>query len=208
MKFDLNKAEWIFKPESSKIENDCLEIITEPGTDFWQRTYYGFRNDNSPGLLIETEENFTFTAKASSDYASMFDQCGLLIYIDSENWVKAGLEYENEKYSRLGSVVTNSGYSDWATTDVENRSDYYYRLSRRGPDFLIESSVNGYNYSQMRILHMHALGETTAEMGKQSLPSGRAAPVRFGLYACSPGESSFTALFSELKLEPCIWKAH
>ncbi len=29
------------------------------------------------------------------------------------------IEYENEQYQRLGSVVTNRGYSDWATTDID-----------------------------------------------------------------------------------------
>ncbi|WP_245662995.1 DUF1349 domain-containing protein [Endozoicomonas arenosclerae] len=44
------------------------------------------------------------------------------IYLDSENWFKASIEYENQDYSRLGSVVTNFGYSDWATTDIKPTS--------------------------------------------------------------------------------------
>ena len=208
MKFDLNNAEWIFEPKSYRIACDMLEITTEPGTDFWQRTYYGFRNDNAPALLNESDRHFSFSMKVLFEYKTMFDQCGILIYIDSNNWMKAGLEYENAEYSRLGSVVTNSGYSDWATTDTANRTEMYYRLHRRGPDFLIESSYDGLEYSQMRIFHMHALGETTEEMGKERLPEGRAVPVRLGLYACSPGESSFTAGFSEIKLTGCSWKSH
>nr|WP_276307057.1 hypothetical protein [Brachyspira sp. G79] len=30
--------------------------------------------------------------------------------MDSENWFKASIEYENKDYQRLGSVVTNNGY--------------------------------------------------------------------------------------------------
>ncbi|EOU2520784.1 DUF1349 domain-containing protein, partial [Vibrio cholerae] len=30
----------------------------------------------------------------------------------------------------------------------------------------------------------------------------------FGVYACSPSESSFTANFTEMSLEPCKWLAH
>ena len=208
MKFDLNRAEWIFKPKRFQINENSLEISTDAGTDFWQRTYYGFRNDNSPGLLLETDQNFTFSVRADFNYNMMFDQCGLLVYLDSDNWMKAGLEYENKDYSRLGSVVTNKGYSDWATSDIENQQSMYYRMHRRGPDFMLESSFSGKEYSQMRIFHMHQLGETTAEMGGQTLMSGKAARIRFGLYASSPGESSFTAYFSEFKLTECLWKAH
>ena len=208
MKFDFHNAEWIYKPKKFTIENDYLEITTEPDTDFWQRTFYGFRNDNAPGLLMRTDESFTFTVKTSFKYGEMFDQCGLLIYLDSENWVKAGLEYENKSFSRLGSVVTNLGYSDWATTDLENQTGMYYRLNRRGPDFLIESSFDGLKFSQMRIFHMHALGETTEEMGRQKLMSTKSAAVKFGIYACSPLNSSFTARFSEIDLTACSWQAH
>ena len=28
------------------------------------------------------------------------------MYLDSENWLKASIEYENERFQRLGSVVT------------------------------------------------------------------------------------------------------
>ena len=38
--------------------------------------------------------------------------------IDSENWLKASIEYENQSFQHLGSVVTNNGYSDWATTEI------------------------------------------------------------------------------------------
>ena len=34
-----------------------VEIVTEPHTDLWQRTYYGFRNDNAPVLQMTTDEN-------------------------------------------------------------------------------------------------------------------------------------------------------
>jgi regulation of enolase protein 1 (concanavalin A-like superfamily) len=32
--------------------------------------------------------------------------------------------------------------------------------------------------------------------------------ITFGIYACSPEESSFTAYFSNLELTECAWKAH
>jgi regulation of enolase protein 1 (concanavalin A-like superfamily) len=32
--------------------------------------------------------------------------------------------------------------------------------------------------------------------------------VSFGIYACSPEESSFTASFTDIKVTECAWKAH
>lgn len=205
---DFTKGKWIFKPQKYQVSSCSVEIATEPETDFWQRSYYGFRNDNAPALLLESDSNFTFTSKVSFAYRSLFDQCGLIIYLDSNNWFKASIEYENEYYSRLGSVVTNLGYSDWATTDIELPDCIWYRLSRRGPDFLIESSIDGVTFKQMRVFHLHQLGETTEDMGKSNPPLAAQNTVRFGVYACSPSKSSFTAHFSEMKLEACKWLAH
>lgn len=33
-------------------------------------------------------------------------------------------------------------------------------------------------------------------------------PVRFGVYACSPENSSFRALFTDMELTECRWLAH
>jgi len=205
---DFNVGKWIFKPKVSEVTKDSVSITTEPETDFWQRSYYGFRNNNAPALQIELDDNFTFTAKVSFNYQTRFDQCGLIIYLDSENWFKASIEYENDAFSRLGSVVTNLGYSDWATSDITLPAEMWYRLSRRGPDFLIESSLDGISFKQMRIFHLHKLGETTAEMGKANPPLPAKNTLSFGVYACSPLQSSFTARFTDMSLEPCKWLAH
>lgn len=104
--------------------------------------------------------------------------------------------------------MTNLGYSDWATSDIPLPEAIWYRLSRRGPDFLIESSFDGVAFKQMRIFHLHKLGETTPEMGKCNPPLPANNVVSFGVYACSPLKSSFTATFTDMRLEPCKWLAH
>jgi hypothetical protein len=208
MNIDFSTATWLNKPRQSEISTRSVKITTDSHTDFWQRSYYGFRNDNAHALLLKGDINFTFTAKASFEYRTRFDQCGLIIYLDSENWFKASIEYENVDISRLGSVVTNYGYSDWATTDIPTPIGIWYRLSRRGPDFLIEASLSGRDYQQMRMFHLHSLGETTLEMGKLNPPAPAEQPIPFGVYACSPLDSSFEARFDNLNLDQCMWMAH
>ena len=73
----------------------------------------------------------------------------------SENWLKASVEYENEKIQHLGSVVTNNGFSDWATCVISSdKKEMWYRFSRRLDDYGIENSQDGVNYNQMRVCHM------------------------------------------------------
>ena len=119
MNFDISKLQWTRKPKAFSISSDKIEIVTNPHTDLWQRTYYHFRNDNAPVLQTETDEKFfSFTVRTEFESKHRFDQCGIVMYLDSENWLKGSIEYENESFQHLGSVVTNNGYSDWATTEI------------------------------------------------------------------------------------------
>ena len=43
------------------------------------------------------------------------------MYLDSDNWLKASMEFENDQIQRLGSVVTNNGYSDWSLMHLLNQ---------------------------------------------------------------------------------------
>lgn len=192
--FDFKETFWIFEPKQHELKNDFVTITTEANTDFWQRTYYGFRNDNAPALLIKTSEKyFSFTVKTNFNSKKQFDQCGIIIYQDSDNWFKASIEYENDEYQRLGSVVTNNGFSDWATTDINGSiKTMYYRLSRRNNDFCIENSHDGQNYKQMRIFHLFQADHE----------------INLGIYACSPSNSSFKAIFSEISVSECVWNEH
>lgn len=192
---DTREWRWTRAPKAFEIRDDRIEITTLPHTDLWQRTYYHFRNDNAPVLQAETSDPyFSFVVKADFEGSHhRFDQCGVVMYLDSENWLKGSVEYENAEFQHLGSVVTNHGYSDWATTEIPATvKSMWYRLSRREDDYCIECSEDGLRWKQMRICHM----------------AEGAGAIRFGIYACSPEDSSFTAVFSNMRVTECAWKAH
>ena len=194
MEFNLKSFQWTREPAACTYDGEKLQVITRPHTDLWQRTYYHFRNDNAPVFQMETEEKFfSFTVKTAFESSHRFDQCGIVMYLDSDNWLKASIEYETEEFQHLGSVVTNLGWSDWATTAIgADIKAMWYRFSRREDDYCVECSLDGEHFSQMRVCHMWQGG------GK----------IRFGIYACSPEDSSFRATFSDFTLGECKWLAH
>jgi len=195
IEFDIKNFKWTREPKACQIESNKIEITTLPHTDLWQRTYYHFRNDNAPVFQMETDEPFfSFTVKTDfSESHHRFDQCGIVMYLDSENWLKGSVEFENEEFQHLGSVVTNNGYSDWATTAIPaNVKIMWYRFSRRQDDYCIECSQDGHHFTQMRVCHMWKGAGT----------------IQFGVYACSPEDSSFRAIFTDMKIGECEWKAH
>ena len=182
-----------FNSPNINIVNDKLEFITKPNTDLWQNTYYNFQHDNAPFIQTKiSEKYFSFTIKVEYSSKKRFDQA-VILYLDSQNWLKASVEYENEDISKLGSVVTNNGFSDWATVDIPSDiKEMHYRLNRRENDFCIENSLDGVNFKQMRICHLDKANDE----------------ISVGIYACSPENLSFKAVFSNMLISDCAWMEH
>ncbi len=95
-------------------------------------------------------------------------------------------EYEDKTRSRLGSVVTNLGYSDWATQDIaSHHKEMWYRISRNGHDFFLENSSDGDNWLQLRMTHLHNAPDT----------------LEAGIYACSPIGKNFWCRFHFVEIK-------
>jgi regulation of enolase protein 1 (concanavalin A-like superfamily) len=191
--FSIEKFHWINEPKDRAVSDAKVKIVTEPDTDLWSRTYYNFRRTTAHMLVMETEiQFFSFSVKADRRGTVLFDQCGVVIYQDEENWFKGSMEYENYRFQNLGSVVTNNGYSDFGTSAIDPRiTAMYYRLNRRQSDFLLECSPDGSDYTPLRLFHLFR----------------GAGIIHFGIYACSPSNTSCTAEFTEMSLDECQWPA-
>ena len=209
MKYNIRDFHWTREPASFCVSHDKIEIVTAPHTDLWQRTYYHFRNDNAPVFQMETEEKFfSFVVKTSFEESRhRFDQCGIVMYLDSDNWLKGSIKYENERFQHLGSEVTNNGYSDWATTAIDaSVKSMWYRFSRREDDYCIECSPDGVSFSQLRVCHIwHTRSWEKLRVCHMWQGGGK---IRFGIYACSPEDSSFRTVFTDMALTECKWLAH
>ncbi|MBN1409679.1 MAG: DUF1349 domain-containing protein [Spirochaetales bacterium] len=180
---------WLNEP-SFVIKEKTLKITTSPQTDFWQRTHYGFERDNGHCLLTKVGYDFSLSVKTRFTAKTQYDQCGLIVRIDAENWIKTSTEYETAGHSRLGSVVTNLGYSDWAMIDINTPiTEMWYRIQKNRNDYLIEYSYDGSAWKQLRITHLHR------EYDK----------LDAGIYACSPMDGSFDCEFSDYGLTKSSW---
>jgi regulation of enolase protein 1 (concanavalin A-like superfamily) len=180
---------WSEEPAAWSL-GESLELTTRTDTDYWQRTHYGFQRDNGHFFFTAVDRDFSLTAQVAFAPNAQYDQCGLMCRVDQDTWIKASVEHEPDGLSRLGSVVTNLGYSDWATQDIDAAvGQMWYRLSRRGSDFRLESSADGAAWQQMRIAHLH----------------GCPAAIQAGIYACSPVGPGFQCRVLALELGPSQW---
>ncbi len=166
-----------------------LVMHAEPDTDFWQRTHYGFRRDNGHLLGWRLSQDFVAELVAEFRPVAQYDQAGLMVRVSPGCWLKASIEFEPDGPSRLGAVVTNAGYSDWATQDVpRTMTAVALRVRREGGDVFVDwRAPQEAGWQQMRIAHL--------------LEAEHAAAVLVGAYACAPQGGGFEARFRRLRIE-------
>jgi regulation of enolase protein 1 (concanavalin A-like superfamily) len=165
----------------------ALVVETDPGTDFWRKTHYGFEADNGHFFYATVPADLVMMAKVKFLPVHQYDQAGLMVRVDRDCWIKTSVEYELDEPPRLGAVVTNAGYSDWSVQDFDRaRSDVWLRISRKSSDFIIEHSDNGQTWKLIRVAHLNVSEHAKADCG---------------LYACSPKGAGFRAEFDLLRID-------
>ena len=71
-------------------EDGILTMQVPPHCDYWRVSHYGFTVDDAPFCYAIYGEEFEAKVKVTGDYKTRFDQAGLMLRIDAENYIKAG----------------------------------------------------------------------------------------------------------------------
>ena len=112
-RFDDDRLRWTNgKPSKWSIDsNGTLTISPTPGLDFWSRTFYKpllIKHDAQIFLAqTDADEEVSVTTAFTLLPRSQFDQAGIMVYVDDNCWMKAGVEY-TDGHPRLSCVVTNN----------------------------------------------------------------------------------------------------
>jgi uncharacterized protein len=182
---------WHEEPERWSVIRDSdgerLRVEPRAGTDFWQRTHYGFQADNGHVLSADVTGDVVVTTHVRFFPVHQYDQAGLMVRLSPSCWLKTSVEHEPGRAGRLGAVVTNQGYSDWSTSPFEG-DEVWLRVRREGADYIVDSSRDGQRWEQLRMAHL------AEDDGRRS--------VACGLYACCPKAAGFAAEFTRLELAP------
>jgi regulation of enolase protein 1 (concanavalin A-like superfamily) len=109
---------WLNPPVNTVEVNSQLKVTTAHESDFWRNTSYGFVHDSGHALLTDFPAHSSMEVTFILDYSGQFDQAGIIVYSDSQHWVKAGVE-SADGFPQVGAVVTSIN-SDWSLAPVSN----------------------------------------------------------------------------------------
>ena len=83
----LEKMQWFNEPEEWEIEGRTLSMFVTPQSDYWRISHYGFTVDDAPFYYATYGGEFEAKVKVTGDYKARFDQAGLMLRIDHENYI-------------------------------------------------------------------------------------------------------------------------
>lgn len=176
--------EWLNEPKRWEARPDgAIEFTTDPDTDFWQRTHYGFRRDNGHFYYRSVEGDFLAEVKVSGGYKDLYDHAGLMVRIDGTNWLKCGVELF-EGVQQVSAVYTRD-FSDWSVAPLAGSPPFIFlRLSREKEAFQVQYSRDGVSYTLLRLGYL-AAGES----------------VMVGIMAATPDGTGFGVTFENLVIK-------
>lgn len=178
----LEKMQWFNEPEKWEVNNNTLNMYVTPQSDYWRISHYGFTVDDAPFLYTTYGGEFEVKVKISGDYKARFDQSGLMLRIDPENYIKAGIEFHDGKY-KLSTVVTHRT-SDWSVIELEKPVPFVWIKAVRRLDAVeVFYSFDDKYYIMMRNAWLQDN-----------------CPVMVGLMGACPDGNGFNAKFENFKV--------
>ncbi|MFQ6185900.1 DUF1349 domain-containing protein [Sinorhizobium meliloti] len=181
---------WLNEPASWEGDERDLSLKTDAKTDFWRETFYGFVRDSGHAYLRPVSGDFTASATIVGRYEQLYDQAGLMLRLDEQNWIKCGIEYTDGLMHF--SVVVTRGVSDWSVIP----------LHARAPSDPLEVRLTRHD-DAVRV--QFRFGEERWQMAR--LCPFSAADAEAGVTACSPERAGFAARFRDLNFGPPIARA-
>lgn len=145
----LEKMTWYNEPAKWTVSDGALLMEVTPKSDYWRISHYGFTVDDAPFYYATYGGEFEAKVKITGDYQARFDQAGLMVRIDHENYIKAGIEYVGGKYNL--SVVVTHKTSDWSVITLDRPVEsVWIKAVRRRDAVEVFYSFDDKEYVMMR----------------------------------------------------------
>lgn len=179
----LKHFSWYNEPSNVRFVEEGMLVETMPQTDFWQAEHRGFRKDDGHFFYTEKQGDFVMTLNWHFGSAVSSDQCGLMIRADSRNWAKIGFLSPDISVPQIGCVVTAEGVSDWSSHYLPLMSgDYWFKVVRRGGDFMFFYSTDSEKYNQCRLFHIEKASSD----------------IKAGAYCCASQNHKFECILQNI----------
>ena len=141
---------WMNEPEKWKQKGDEIKMTCPMEVDYWRNTLHGFIKDDAPFYWMYVDYNFEARLSMKGKFKYLYDQAGLMLRLDEENWIKLGIShYRDQLYV---SCVFTRGNSDWSTHRLPKTKIEWFHVwvKRRGEVVECYYSLDNENWIRIR----------------------------------------------------------
>lgn len=169
--------QWLNEPTQWQHSDASILVTTNPQTDFWRKTHYGFIRDNGHFYYQTVTGDFTAQVQITGQYQVLYDQAGLMVRENETTWLKCGIEFV-EEVQHVSAVVTRE-FSDWSVVALPDPpATVWLRLQRRSEAIEIHYSVDGTHYQMLRLAYLTEAA--TVQVGVMAAsPQGNGCAIAF-----------------------------
>jgi uncharacterized protein len=178
----LRECSWFNEPALARKIGNALEVTSQPKSDFWQKTMYGYSADTGHFFHLSVASDFILEGRVSGRYAALYDQAGMMVRQDTNTWLKCGVVLI-DGVGHATTVVTRH-FSDWSTVPgIRADVPTWWRVVRKGRALEILYSIDGEAYTSVRVGYLPLQHNVDA-----------------GIMCASPEGQGFQCRFDHLRL--------
>ena len=141
--------DWYNEPPNWSAQGSAILMHSAPQTDFWRLSHSGTISDTGHFYYQRQVGDFLAEVNVSGEYATLYDQAGLMVRVDEAHWIKCGIEFVGG-VQQVSAVVTRD-YSDWSVVPLpQNPPSLWLRVRRHGATIEIHYALDGAHYQLLR----------------------------------------------------------
>lgn len=171
---------WKYQPALSLIRENQIIMETEPFSGL-------LSNGLKPAaeIVFAVKNEFSFSVCMQNTFSMSFDECGITLYNQHKRILMMAMTAHDDLSDQMRCTVFHEKQGDICMRDLGKRlNKIYFQIVCRSNMIKVQYSFVGGLYKDLRKFWLNKPGD-----------------MQISLYACSPLNNSFDAVFSEIHLE-------
>ena len=170
----LEEYQWSNEPDSILLEASSLRVVPAENTDFFNNPEDNSVVGNAPFLHREVTGDFILTAHVEPDFKDTWNAVTLMVFADSQHWIKFAFEDSDATGIGIVSVVTDLVSDDANGVPLSDEKAVWLKLARKGNIYSMHWSRDNEVYHMARLTRLETPETVQAGVVFQS-PVGREA---------------------------------
>lgn len=165
------------EPIRFECDNNVITMEAGRGTNLFNDMCSDYRDDYFPFYHVTQKGDFVVRCKISPEFKALFDLGCIIVYENTDKWIKFAFENADSGHPAMVSVITD-GVSDDCNGEKIYEDGVWMQIIRIGNNFSLHYSKDKEVWTLVRIFRLDMTEEVKLGISAQS-PIGDGCTVKF-----------------------------